>query len=433
MPELDTFHADGLDLGLVLLIIDCVVDPNALAAYGWKTGPMPFQAEVDGRHLTADGRTRSTFFTRPVAKLLYGDSDHSYATPKMHRRVMAAVGREATITEAEIMLAAEDQGWRATIGVFAEVLIHLDLSAMNAKDRVIYLHSALRTRSGRTEFLKAVDSALGDPVRVVELDEDDSASDGRIFSLFCVGVEGDPGSDGNRILELATLTPASIRTPSSDEVSQAVVDTIHPSDDWAILVRRDGAVIEGRLHAEFSTALEFYARTIYLDVFSLGRLQSRMLAELSIRLMQTILNGSIVLKQVQELEHDVAVFRAAYVWRAISSSFVGNELIRAYQTQHELHQTLADLRDNVAALSSAASLRAATLAERSSRQTNATLSVLTIFGLPLSFALVVWQTYGGGYWQLGVAVIGGLAVSAAAMLLLPGLRAIIRTLRARGE
>ena len=308
----------------------------------------------------------------------------------------------------------------------AVLLAHVSLPPQDEVDRLNLLAATIRQRDGREALITALNKELAQSLEspVSTTSPPVALSDGRIFSMCQLTDASAPACDVERMLEVATLSPGVDRPPSMDEISDARSDIRHPSADWAVLVRRDGVVFQARSSSNFAEALRIYVRTIYADVFALARLQSQLLGTLSSRLANCALKSPINVGEVQVAAHDTAVFRAAYVWRNLSDSLTANRLMTDYQTQHDLDGSLRDLREDAASLAQTASLRAATLAQRSADRTNASLGILTAVGLPLGVAVAIWQGLGGGGQRLLIAIGAAVFLSAVALLVVPGLRSL---------
>jgi hypothetical protein len=417
----------------VVLILDCTVNPEALPSNGWAQGPLGVTAQVRGECIVADAATRRTFFLESAGRALYGGRMPTGLGGRWHRpcKVSAAFDG-ATIVGMEILEAIVGQADLGPSLCAAELILHIELSGAEERATLEALHHTVRTRKGREAFVKQLLYNDGQPdLDPVPRDFTPTgislSSENRMYSVY-FGEESGLGPNAKLALELATLTPRSARQASARELEAAQSDLLQPSVDWIALIRRDGATFLSNAGSDFSPTLMFYARTIYTDTLALGRLQSRLLGTLSHRLSEAALLPALPLREVQALEHDIVIFRAAYVSRSISGSQTANDIMHAYQEQHELTEALVELHVNTVELARAATLKAAALTQFAADRTNAALGVLTVVGLPLGVALTIWSSFDGGMWQLGAAFLGALGSSGLALATMPGLRDMFRAL-----
>ncbi|TFD54675.1 hypothetical protein E3T46_00755 [Cryobacterium sp. Hh11] len=416
-----------------MLILDCAVNPELLSSEHWAQGPLCLTATVRGELITADAPTRRTFFQESAGRALYGGRDSSGLGGRWHRACQFPTGIDgATVVGMEVLEAFVGQPAARGERCAAELILHITLSSEGSLAVLNGLHHSIRTRAGRAALVQQFENFIGSrhldklpqisPATAISLSPDD-----RMYSVYFGEVAGD-GPDARMALELATLTPSTTREASEQELDSAQSDLLRSSTDWIGLIRRDGAAFLAKETSNFSPTMMFYARTIYTDTLALGRLQSRLLGILSSRLSEAALVPVLPLHKVQSLEHDIVIFRAAYVTRSISGSQTANDIMYAYQDQHDLNEALSELHFNSVELARAATLKAAALAQFSAARTNAALGVLTVVGLPLGVALTIWSSFDGGLWQLGTAFLGALGSSGLALVSMPGLRDMFRAL-----
>lgn len=432
-----TASPSGYEDGSVVVILDCDVAQHEGFPEGWTEGPLPLSENVLERDVVSDRASRATFFSPNVTTLLYGRSGLEALSLRLHRALTEPLFHgEFRIVACELIKVLQSVTVRNRDHQVAQLIVHVVLPSRPWKDLMVELHQSFRTPEGRTTWLAFLTDLLPPEIRLPIPGSDPetpngSAASDRFFTILKTEVGHSPGASPNEMLELATLTPDTVNPPSASLLGFARDDTFHPSDDWAFLVRRDGVGIQSRGREPFSTELDFYCRTIYADLFALARIQSRVLREISARLVEIVLDSNFSVRDVQEFDREVAIFRSAYNWSTISPSHVANAMLNAYHAQFGFSEKFTDVSSDLAALSTAASLEAANSAERASRQTNGMLSALAVFGVPLSLAMTLWQSANGGVLEFIIAVASAASLSFLALLSVPGLRAVIRDIRGK--
>lgn len=419
-----------------IVILDCDVIRNSEISDGWFEGPLLESANILGNHLTADVSKRSTFFSPNIIPVLYGTSSSSSSINlRSHKEFEdTPVFSGLSVRALELLKVLPTISGINNDFQMAQLIVHLQVPQKPWEELLSDLHHIIRARTGRQKFFEFLQKLLPSDIFLPGNLKDqgqtfNTAADTRMFSILKNDSDVVPGSNPQEMLELATLTPSSINPPGPRAIENSLAETIYPSEDWAFLVRRDGVGIQSRLNSTFSTELDFYFRTIYTDLFTLARIQTRVVNEMSARLVDIALNPNFSSEDIQNFDREVAIFRAAYNWTSVSPSHVANDLLSAYQSQFGVLNQFKDLSLDLTSLANAAALQAANSAERASRQTSGTLSALTVFGVPLSLAMSLWQSNNGGLLEFFIAIISAASISTIALLLLPGLRKVIRDMR----
>lgn len=224
---------------------------------------------------------------------------------------------------------------------------------------------------------------------------------------------------------LASATPTEDYRPPP-EYRQALSESLVPlSAGWRALVLRDGAAFLGSgsdISAVYrlSSDPELHFRSIYLDSLLIGHVQRLQLSRIADDLAAL---GDPVRhpERLVELEQELTTFRNVFWWQQLGPHWHGNELLDAYQRQHQIPELLAEVVDGLDDYSRQTRTSAA-------QRTSALLGVLTIVGLPASFAVGLMRAL--GIEELGwilISLVVAAAISAALFSTRTG-RTLIRPL-----
>lgn len=201
--------------------------------------------------------------------------------------------------------------------------------------------------------------------------------------------------------------------------------TVRISADWSALVLRQGAAFLG--HRPDSGAGDFFdfaalhSRTVYLDALLLGSLQRDHIDELTEEL-SDVFDSARLARRVAGLERNIARFRSTYWRQHLTAHGPANDLLLAFQNQHQLPARFHEIVTEVADYSRL-------VQTQESQQISGALGVLTIFGLPLGTALSILQVLGDdSVKHLLIALALSVAATAAALTTRYG-RLVLSSLR----
>lgn len=228
---------------------------------------------------------------------------------------------------------------------------------------------------------------------------------------------------------LASATPADAYSPPPEAGTGLSASVLHFSAGWRGLVLRDGAAFLGAGPDmgpiyRLSPDPELHFRSIYLDAFLLGMIQRLRLGEIADRLASL---GDPVRQpeRLAELEDEMAEFRNVFWWQQLGAQWHGNQLLRAYQRQHEIpelfSQVIGELEDYSRKAQTAATQR-----------TEALLGVLTIVGLPFGLAVGILHTLGNDSWVWLLVSLAAAATLSGAILATGTGRTLLRLWRLLG-
>jgi hypothetical protein len=225
---------------------------------------------------------------------------------------------------------------------------------------------------------------------------------------------------------LASATPPDTYRPPAEWAKPLGESLIRLSEGWKALVLRDGAAFLGSgpdigaVYRLFPDA-ELHFRSIYLDSLLLGHIQRLRLSQIADDL--AALGDAVRYPdRLRELELELAEFRNVFWWQQLGPHWHGNELLQAYQRQHEIEklfgQVIGELQDYSRQAQTAAAQRTAAL-----------LGVLSVVGVPFGFAVGLTRAIGIEDWRwVALALLLAAAVSAAILTTHPG-RTLIRPWR----
>lgn len=196
---------------------------------------------------------------------------------------------------------------------------------------------------------------------------------------------------------LASATSDERYPPSPDELKKLVAKRIVFSETWCCLVLRDGTAFLGckadrgsTVHARFYPEAESRVRSIYLDAILLGMIQRISISEIADKLaeLEDPISDPEALRTVEE---NLRRFRNVFWWRQVTRHSFGNDLLTAYQDQHQLGVLVEQTVDELAEYSRQAERLAAEKTNALAEKTNALLALLTILGAPFGLAFGVLQ------------------------------------------
>ncbi len=395
-----------------ILIADAELD----ALPPWEPGPLPFEAG----ETVATGEVRRSYFNERAAQALYGPS-------RVHRRDAPSPPPHAAfhVLGLELLVVSEHPRARNAL-----LVAHGELAA-DGLDLVTSL-----------EQLAAV-GPRGSPSRAWY----DGLFDGlghtepgvrRATTAALVTPQGPPEAplppseygawspELQWLWLLASGTPPEEYRPPPEWGDELAESLVRISDGWLALVLRDGAAFLGSgpdigaIYRLFPSA-ELHFRTIYLDALLLGHVQRLRLGQIADDL--AVLGDPVRHpERLRELELELAEFRNVFWWQHLGPHWHGNELLRAYQRQHEIpglfDQVVGGLHDY--------SRQAQTTA---AQRTSGLLGVISIVGGPSAFALGLVRALGVENWRWVLfAVACALAVTLALLATPPG-RTLIRPWR----
>lgn len=190
---------------------------------------------------------------------------------------------------------------------------------------------------------------------------------------------------------LASATPTEEYRPPPEYGQALLGSLVSLSADWRALVLRDGAAFLGSGPDigpvyRLSSDPELHFRSIYLDSLLLGHVQRLQLSRIADDLAAL---GDPVRhpERLVQLEQELTTFRNVFWWQQLGPHWHGNELLAAYQRQQEIPELLAEVVDGLEDFSRQARTTAA-------QRTSALLGLLTIVGLPATFAIGLMRALG---------------------------------------
>jgi len=377
----------------------------------WDEGPLPVR---EGEAI-ADAGARRSYFNERSAQALYGPT-------RLHRNADRTIDpRHADFTVIGLELVAG-----------ALLVIHGSLRADGLK--LVESLARLVDLGPESPARHWCDDLLAGHGRI-------SASARRATALVQVTPDGDldrplrsPDYDTwPRELQwlwlLASATPADAYSPPPEAGTGLSASVLRFSAGWRALVLRDGAAFLGSGPDmgpiyRLSPDPELHFRSIYLDAFLLGMVQRLRLGEIADRLASL---GDPVRQpeRLAELEQEAAEFRNVFWWQQLGAQWHGNQLLRAYQRQHEIpelfSQVIGELEDYSRKAQTAATQR-----------TEALLGIITVVGLPFGLAVGILHALEITSWVWLAASLAVAAVLSAALLLTSPWRNLVRLWRVVG-
>jgi hypothetical protein len=227
---------------------------------------------------------------------------------------------------------------------------------------------------------------------------------------------------------LASASPAEVYRPPPDYAERLDRSLVRLSADWLALVLRDGAAFLGAgadIGAFYRLApdAELHFRSIYLDALLLGHVQRLMLSRIADDL-ATLGDPVVYPERLVTLERELTEFRNVFWWQQLGPHWHGNELLQAYQRQHEIPALFEEVMGGLDDYSGQTRTAAA-------QRTSALLGILSIVGLPSGFALALLRALGIEDWRWILAsLLIAAAVTVAILATRPG-RTLVRPLVVR--
>lgn len=148
---------------------------------------------------------------------------------------------------------------------------------------------------------------------------------------------------------------------------------------------------------------EFYARTIYIDVFLFGLVQRHALHQLRDRVRRVAADTENV-TAVRWIGRDVARFKETYWWDDVSRGGPGDLLLRAYHRQHGLKSIMSQINEDTKSLVDRVLLDA----ERRKADFLFGLTMISVFVASIATGATALRLVRAGHpwWEL-LAVVGG--------------------------
>lgn len=388
-------------------------------AHSWSDGPLPVVFAVkDGQFERATGELRSTFYGEEVRQVLYGggiDATAGWAS-RLHRFVSSDLTAEESpdceLLALELLCVEVGEAEESLDAISTSLcVLHLVVRGSMAKpaaqgDRdLLALQRLLHPERHRDEPLPAELAAavgIAGPVLREALDNQQpwfvlvrTASDAASFPSTLRGAS-------------AGAVPQQLETALNESLSETSMDL---SSKWAVDIHPRGIGFARRLWNRdepddfFDTAAPAYARSIYLDVLLLVRVQNDLLSELRLQMATTPLpdSGNVdEMKRVIRLQRSVSLYRIRIWWSSLGRGSFQDSWLRQMQSEYDLRPRMEDLEAESAGVNSLlASVSELEAIESRSRQlrTSQTFSAL----LFLVALLTVPQTL------LAIASVGGKA------------------------
>lgn len=227
---------------------------------------------------------------------------------------------------------------------------------------------------------------------------------------------------------LASASPVEVYRPPPDYAKRLDRSLVQLSAGWLALVLRDGAAFLGGgadIGAFYRLApdAELHFRSIYLDALLLGHVQRLMLSRIADDL-ATLGDPVLYPERLLTLERELTEFRNVFWWQQLGPHWHGNELLQAYQRQHEIPALFNEVMEGLDDYSRQTRTAAA-------QRTSALLGILSIVGLPSGFALAFMRALGIEDWRWILASLAAAAAVTAAILATRPGRTLIRPLGVR--
>lgn len=222
-----------------------------------------------------------------------------------------------------------------------------------------------------------------------------------------------------------SLSSLKIRSESISDRRRDTLPFKRMSTSWEVLVLRDGIAVLAA-NDDFTSSLQSYFHSIYLDAILLAKLQSMRISELSRYILKPELTDRI---ELRKLEGAVLEFRRRIWWPHFTKKRKSHadRILSLCQNQLDLDkQVLALVTDaaDAARLASSLHQEAQTTAQESTRRaqekTNSTIQSFTVLLAPLALSYAAFAVMGnpglGHFIAATVSGIGLTAVSGAILL-----------------
>jgi len=227
--------------------------------------------------------------------------------------------------------------------------------------------------------------------------------------------------------QLASRTTCADFPPDPDYADELLAGTVALSADWRGLVARDGAAFLA-LRADqgnddpYLGFAQYYTHAPYTDALIIGMIQNTTIATL---IDETALafDAKDLTRHLARLETRVAKFRTIYWLRDASTHSHANDLLTAYQAQHDLPAKFDAVLNEIADLNRIAQ-------SQENQRVSAALGILTVVGLPFGAAFAVLQVLGANTWPDLLIGLAAAAAGTSGLLLTRFGRLLLRSLRA---
>jgi len=213
---------------------------------------------------------------------------------------------------------------------------------------------------------------------------------------------------------LASRTTRHDFPPDPDHADALLDGTVIFSADWRGLINRDGAAFvalrpdQGNDDPYFGFA-QLYTHSVYLDALLLGMTQRAAIDEMTDDAARSFHTPDLP-RHLATLEHRAARFRAVYWLRTAGIHGHANDVLTAYQQQHQLADRFDIIISEISDL-------ARVVQTQDDQQVSAALGIITVLGLPVGLALSILQTIGStGTAALLIALAASLAATVALLL-----------------
>jgi hypothetical protein len=427
----------------------------------WEGHPLSLELQLlgpQGRSVKATRENRSTYLSPSASSLVLGDSDE--LNRRWSRRLSEpndpAVGSShLSVWATELVILDEGSDRQGAL-----LILHLSVlrpSELSPAAVLGLIRSAgpdsVSSQSVLTDFVE--DSLNGRPDRFR-------------FSLFTFSempsealypdAAATPPAEQWLFAGASTTVSHQLRDPNSacayfdadDEYLTTQLEPpsrLCPSADWRMLVLRDGAAIVGckpefgersplwidddsaSSEGLFMDYLNLYHRSIYLDALVLGVIQKRKMNELLRFATAELMATTSTMEAAQGVELSVSRFRERLWWNEAAHAGEGNDMLIAYQVQHQLASRLDRIQEEVSLLSQR-------LSQTQQQRVGGILAFVSLAAFPLSLGLTVAQMMSPSdpttEQRVLLVLIGfgiGAAVSFASLVLFPAMRDALRALR----
>lgn len=372
---------------------------------GWTAGPVSLALPGGAG---ADRTRRMTYFEPRVVESLYGTADR----PVRHHRVLT-VGPDTDVEAVELL---RPPSATAPLGGLAVFHVRLTGAPLEGVARLTDLGAG----GHRYEALLPAGVRLApDGQRPLTISHVTFA-DGLPAAPMPAAYDG-WGARDQWLWLLASATPVERFPPDPEDLS-LFAGRVRFSADWQALVLRDGAAFLGTSpdpgdDTAFHATAASLVRTIYLDAFLIGRLQTtgvnalaNTLAGLQVRETEA--------RRLLALEGRLIELRRALWSSHITPHGKANELLERFQEQHRLPQLLDRVGTGLADASRYVEAARA-------RRNGLALGLLSAVGLPFGVAYAAGALWGDpGLTTLLVCTLVAVVATAVLFLLLPPLRGL---------
>lgn len=392
------------------VIVD--IDLDRLPA--WEPGPLPFRQG----DTVASGEVRRTYFNERAGQALYGPNRvHRWASPGR----IAAPPAGLEVLGLELLRVHERRHTRNALLAVHGNLLTDRLELIDSLAKLAQVDPAVSTsRRWYDELLEGAGRVEGTVRRAATATLVTPAGRSPTAPLPSPTYEH-WSPELQWLWLLASSTPPEEYQPPPEYADRLPESVVSLSAGWLALVLRDGVALLGSgadigAFYRLSPDVELHFRAIYLDSLLLGHIQRLRLSQIADDLAAL---GDPVdhPERLVELEQELTEFRNVFWWQHLGPHWHGNELLRAYQRQHEIPELFAQVVEGLEDYS-----RQARTA--SSQQTSALLGVLTIVGLP--FGLAVGLMRGISDWRWIVVALAAASAITAVILATPTGRSLVR-------